>query len=339
MTTQELIAENRRSLIIYAQRCGSISRACQSFGVSRTTFYKIKEQYLKTGSLAPRIRRKAKVPHETSLTKKKLLLKLVYEHPSWGPEKYSYELRKNNICFRPWAVWYTLRRFDLNNKWKRFVYIEQLKAQDQPLTERTLRTVRKGLDKKYKGLWPGHTVSVDTFYVGCLKGVGRIYQITGLDLASRFGFAKLYLANDQVATTDFIENKVIPAFFNNGLAIDRVLSDNGSEYTGRLFNKCLQDYEIRHVHIPPGKPVCNAYVERFQRTVNEEFYQKAFRTQLFKTLDQLQSELDKYLMYYNFERPHFGVNPQGAIPVDILKTRRTVLDQRFKELTVNLTVK
>jgi len=332
MTTNELIANNRKSLLIYAQRCGSISRACKAFGVSRTSFYKIKEQYLKTGSLWPKVRSKPRMPNQTSLSKKKLLLKLVYEHPSWGPDRLSWELRKHQIFLKTCAVWYNLKRFELNTRWKRLVYVEELKLKAQPLTERTLKLVKKNFAKQYQGYWPGHMVSLDTFYVGCLKGVGRIYQVTGIDIASRFGFAKLYTANDQTATLDFLENSLLPVLYQNNVTIEHVITDNGSEFTGKFFNHCLNDYEIEHRYIPKGKPVCNGYVERFQRTIYEEFYQRTFRLKIYRTIESLQHDLDQYLSYYNFQRPHFGVKPEGALPIDILKTNSTILQQRFKSL-------
>ena len=332
MTTSELIANQRKSLLIYAHRCGSISRACKAFGVSRTTFYKIKEQYLKTGSLLPRIRSKPRMPNQTSLTKKKILLKLVYEHPSWGPGRLSYELRQQQIFLKTCSVWYNLKRFGLNTKWKRLVYVESLKLEAQPLTERTLKVIKKDFSQRYQGHWPGHLVSLDTFYVGCLKGVGRIYQVTGIDIASRFGFAKLYTTHDQTATLDFLENSLIPVLYQNNITIEKVVTDNGTEFTGKLFNQCLNDYEMEHLYIPKGKPVCNGYVERFQRTIYEEFYQRTFRVKMYRTLASLQQDLDAYLRYYNFQRPHFGVNPKGALPIDVLKTDNAILQQRFKAL-------
>jgi transposase InsO family protein len=272
------------------------------------------------------------MPNQTSLAKKKLLLKIIFEHPSWGPSRLSFELRQHSISLTPWTVWYTLRRFGLQTRWKRLLYLEALRHTNQPLTERTLRTTQRRLQKQYQGFWPGHLVSLDTFYVGCLKGVGRIYQVTGIDIASRFGLARLYTHNDQRATMHFVENTLIPILYHNGVSIERMLTDNGSEYTGSLFNRCLSDYEISHVYIPKGRPACNGYVERFQRTLYEEFYQKVFRCTVYADLPQLQKDLDDYLIYYNFQRPHFGLDPNGALPIDVLKTKKTVLQQRFSDL-------
>jgi transposase InsO family protein len=332
MTQQELIISSRKNLLIYAERHG-VSEACRVFGYSRTTFYKLKEQYLKTGNLAPKVRRKPRMPNELSLSKKKMLLRFVQEDPSGSPQRYAYRFRTLGIQITHQSVWMRLKRFGLNRRYQRLVYLEQLQAQSQPLTERTLRVVKRKCTKIKKGLWPGHIVALDTFYAGNIKGVGRIYQMTGIDLCSRYGWAKLYLFKDQSASIDFVENALIPKFFHNGIEIESVLSDNGSEFTGSKFRQMLIDYDIKHHRIPPGKPIFNAYCERFQRIILEEFYQVAFRKQFFRSLEELQNKLDEYLAYYNFKRIHFGVIKTGALPIDVLRAKSSVLQQRFQKLS------
>jgi len=335
MTQEQLIAKDRRSLLIYAERNGA-AKACKSFGVSRTTFYKIKRQFIETGSLLPRKRRRPRMPNEISLAKKKLLLKFVKEHPSWGTSRYAYEFRKLGISITQQCLWQRLKRFDLNKRYKRLVYLERLKEQKQPVTERSLRIIRKQCYKIKEGLWPGHIVALDTFYVGHIKGVGRIYQITGIDICSRYGWAKLYSSKDQESTTDFVENMLIPKFFHNNVELESILTDNGTEFTAAKFNRLLSDYDIVHHRIPRGQPLYNGYCERFQRTIHEEFYQKAFRKKFFKSIPALQADLDKYLVFYNFQRAHFGIVKTGAIPIDVFKSKVAFLRQRFSKI-VNLT--
>lgn len=331
MTQTELIENQRRFLLIYAEKHG-ISEACKAFGVSRTTFYKLKEQFMKTGSLAPRIRRKPRMPNEISLSKKKLLLRFVQESPMRGPAFYAYCFRRQGLAVTSACLWYHLKRFGLNHRYRRLVYLETLKRENQPLTERTLKEARHKLAEIKRGLWPGHIVALDTFYVGHLKGVGRIYQLSGLDLCSRFGWARLYLSKEQRSAVDFVENHLLSKFFQNGVDLESVLSDNGSEFTGRQFETMLEEYEIQHHRIPPGKPVCNGYCERFQRTILEEFYQPVFRKRFFKDLPSLQESLDEYLVFYNFERVHFGIDSKGMTPIEMFKTKRAILQTRFKEL-------
>jgi len=273
------------------------------------------------------------MPNELSLSKKKILLRFVQQDPAGSPQRYAYKFRSQGISITPACVWYHLKRFGLNRRFKRLVYLEQLAQQAQPLTERSLQAIKKRCNKIKEGLWPGHVVGIDTFYVGHLKGVGRIYQLTGIDLCSRFGWAKLYSFKDQSASIDFVENVLIPKFFHNGLEIESVLSDNGTEFTGYRFKQLLSEYDIKHHRIPPGKPVFNAICERFQRVILEEFYQVTFRKYFFKSVAELQNKLDEYLCYYNFQRVHFGVVKTGAVPIDVLKSRRSLLQQHFLKLS------
>lgn len=331
MTTGAVIENQRRSLLIYAQRHG-ISEACRAFQVSRTTFYKLKSQLLETGSLAPKPRRRPRMPNEIALSKKKLLLQLVQEHPSWGPRQYAQAFRPYGISISYVTVWNHLKRFGLNRRFHRLVYIERLRSVGQPLTERSLKIIRRRASKAFQGLWPGHIVGIDTFFVGHLKGVGRIYQMTGIDLCSRFGWAKLYPATGQDASINLVEQVLIPKFYANGVTLESVLSDNGSEFIGRRFQQMLSAYDIQHLRIPVGKPMLNGTCERFQRTILDEFYQPIFRKKFFHSLAELQHELDQYLVYYNFERKHYGLSPNGECPINILKHRHQDLRLKFQKL-------
>lgn len=331
MTQQEVIAKTRRSLLIYAQRNG-ISAACRAFNVSRTNFYKIKKQFIATGCLEPRPRRKPQMPNETCLSKKKLILKYVQAHPADGPSRIAYALRQQGISLTKAAVWYCLRRFDLNKRFQRLVYLEMLREPGQPLTEKTLRRVKKRLFAIQQGHWPGHIVALDTFFVGNFKGVGRVYQMTGIDLCSRYGWAKLYTNKEQSSSADFLEHCLLPRFFYNQVDVEQILTDNGTEFTGRKFQEVLRCYDIKHLRIPAGRPVCNGYCERFQRTIFEEFYQKVFRKQIFTNLNELSLALEKYLVFYNFERAHFGLAPQGAKPIEAFTSKVTFLRHRFQKL-------
>lgn len=212
------------------------------------------------------------------------------------------------------------------------MYLERLQSADKPLTERTLRQIKRHCAKIKHGLWPGHLVALDSFEVGHLKGVGRIYQLTGLDLCPLFGWAKLYTQKDQRAAIDLVEQVLIPRFYANGVRIESILTDNGSEFIGSRFRQMLTDYNIQHHRIPPGKPMLNGYCERFQRTLAEEFYQPVFRTTFFHSLTDLQCALDKYLIYYNFHRVHFGLAKNGEIPINVFKEKQLTIRHQFQKL-------
>lgn len=327
MTANQLIANQRKCLLLFAQRRGNIAEACRVFGVSRTTYYQIKNQLLTHGTLEPLPRPQPVMPNRTRLAAKKVLLKMVSENPSWGPQRYSFHLKRRGVQLSPTGVYYHLRRYGLNTRWKRLIYLEQLNARNGILTQRTLRKLQQKRRYRIKAEWPGDLVGIDTFYIGYLKGVGRVYQLTAVDCFSRFGAARLYTDIGHKPTVDFVEYHLIPQFFRHRVRIERILSDRGSEFCNHWFNTMLSHYEIEHVLTKPRRPQSNGITERFQRTILEEFYQKMFRTKLYQDLDGLQEDLDQYLIEYNFFRPHQGI--KGKYPIELLKPSTQVLQQRF----------
>jgi transposase InsO family protein len=324
MTQQEIIVKNRRSLLIFAQRHG-VTKACRIFQVSRTTFYKIKKQFTQSGSLEPIKRRKSQQPNETSTVRKKALLKLIKEQPGLSLDRYVEAFKNQGIRYTRESIYNTLKRFHLNTRYLRLLYVETLKKEQQPITERTLTKLRHRFYKIKKAYWPGHIVALDTFFVGHLKGVGRIYQMTGIDLYSRYGWAELYSDKTAISSSHFLEHVLIPKFFQNNVRIDAVLTDNGTEFTANKFTQILKDYGLRHHRIPKGKPMFNGKCERFQRTILNEFYQTIFRQKFFSSMEELSIELQKYLVHYNFNRLHFGLAPTGLKPIDAFKNVRSML--------------
>jgi transposase InsO family protein len=332
MTHTDSIIRIRKSLLVYGEKHG-VTAACQAFSVSRTTYYKFKERFLMSGTVAPLMRRSPRMPNEIVRNKRELLLKYIQQFPMRGPRYYAILFRKEGISVSHVAVWRYLQRAGMGTRFKRLIYLETTSKEHQPVTERSLKRFKTHAAKVPHGLWPGHRVALDTFHVGTLKGVGRIYQITGIDLCSRFAWAKLYTHCDHSVTTDFVERTLVPIFFKNRVPIEAMVTDNGTEYVNKPFTRLLQDYDIRHRRIPPGKPVFNTFCERVQRTINEEFYQRILRIKFFTSLDQLQNDLNEYLAFYNFERFHFGLSPKGAIPADVFTAKRSFLRLRFKDLS------
>lgn len=80
---------------------------------------------------------------------------------------------------------------------------------------------------------PGYLGSQDMFYVGTIKGVGRIYQQTFVDTYSKIAMAKLYTTKIPITATDLLNNRVLPFFEEHGMGVIRMLTDRGTEYCGK----------------------------------------------------------------------------------------------------------
>jgi transposase InsO family protein len=166
---------------------------------------------------------------------------------------------------------------------------------------------------------PGYLGAQDTFYVGTLKGVGRIYQQTFIDTYTRVAFAKLYDRKNALVTADLLNDRVLPFFEEQEIPLLRILTDRGTEYCGACEHHEYQLYlaveNIDHTKTRAKSPQTNGICERFHKTLLEEFYQVAFRKKLYESLEQLQTDLDQWIEHYNSERPHSGRYCYGKTPL------------------------
>ena len=184
------------------------------------------------------------------------------------------------------------------------------------------RVIRRSLDRKAHGEieteHPGYLGSQDTFYVGTMKGVGRIYQQTYVDTHCRVAQAKLYQQKTALTAADLLNDRVLPFYEAEGIDVLRILTDRGTEYCGKVDRHEYQLYlalnDIEHTRTKVRSPQTNGICERFHKTILEEFYQVALRKKIYTSLEELQKDLDAWLDEYNHHRPHQGKRCDGKTP-------------------------
>ena len=323
MTQEDSIENQRKSLLIYAQRSGNITKACQVFGVSRTTFYKLKRQYRSHGHVRPIERRRPKMPNEYRIRVVKELLKIVQQEPHLGCWRYASKLKDMGIKIHGGTVQKKLRKLGLSHMWKRYAYVERLNMKKGGLlTEKSLKEMQERKHQSIQADWSGDLVGLDTYYVGNIKGIGKIYQQTGIDCYSRYGFAKLYTKASHREVLDFIESELLPVFWRDGVTLDNILTDNGTEYKNREVKMCLRDYGIEYRNTRVKRPQSNGICERFHRTIKEEFYMRQFIEKRYYNIEEIQEDLDEYIQYYNGRRRHSSLDKGNGVPVDYFKLLR-----------------
>lgn len=228
---------------------------------------------------------------------------------------------------------------------QRLTALEKKSAEDGILlTESQLAALEKKKDDdladgEIETFHPGYLGSQDTFYVGCLKGVGRIYQQTFVDTYSKVAFAKLYTTKTPITSADLLNDKVLPFFEENNMGVLRILTDRGTEYCGRAESHDYQLYlavnDIDHTKTKVRSPKTNGICERFHRTILEEFYRVTFRKKIYESLEELQSDLDEWMGYYNHDRTHQGKMCCGRTPMQTLLEGKTIWKEKVDSLNLN----
>ncbi len=322
MTNDDVMYRDRLNIIKYyfAHR-PSVAKLCTQFCRSRTWFYKWFNRYKRYGPEGLRniVRSSPTQPNQTPLDIEMKILDFIERHPSYGPERIANELTRNGDSVKPSAAYNVLKRHKLHTRKLRLEHIRIKHGVVKTATDLE-RAREKAKTRSLKTNCPGHIVGMDVFYVGCLKGIGRIFQITAIDTYSSYAWAKLYADKTALSACDFMMH-----VYNNSqdVMLESVLTDNGLEFTthhkskNHSFERLLKELGIKHRLTKVRHPWTNGATERLQRTILEEFYQVAFRTRIYETLDQLNDDLHKYLKTYNYQRTHQGKRTNGRVPAEL----------------------
>jgi len=341
LDTNERIIKHKVGLLNLAEELGNVSKACQVMGLSRGTFYRYKKAVEDDGveALFHKDRRKPNPKNRVDTQTEAAVVAYATDIPAHGQVRTSNELRKLGVFVSPSGVRSIWQRHQLTCFKDRLRALEEKIAQEGIiLTEAQVAALeKKKYDDEVAGeidtAHPGYLGSQDTFYVGTLKGVGRIYQQTFVDTYSKVAFAKLYTTKTPITAADLLNDRVLPFFEHHELPMLRILTDRGTEYCGKTEQHDYQLYlalnDIDHTKTKAKSPQTNGICERFHRTILNEFYQVTFRKKLYANLESLQQDLDEWLMYYNEQRTHQGKMCCGRTPLATLEDGKQIWQEKF----------
>jgi transposase InsO family protein len=338
--TNNPIIKHKAGLLNLAEELQNVSRACKIMGVSRDTFYRYQE-LVETDGLEGLINRERRVPNLKNRVDEgteQAVISHAIDFPAHGQHRTSNELRKRGVFVSGSGVRSIWLRHKLENFKCRLKALEAKVANEGiALSDEQIAALERKHEEdvacgEIETAHPGYLGAQDTFYVGNLKGVGRIYQQTFIDTYSKVVHCKLYTTKTPITAADILNDKVLPFYASHGLPVLRILTDRGTEYCGKVEQHDYQLYlainDIDHTKTKAMSPQTNGICERFHKTILQEFYQVTFRKKLYGDLDTLQKDLDEWLVYYNNERTHQGKMCNGRTPMETLLSGKLIWDEK-----------
>ena len=323
MTPAEIIYQRRVAVLAHAAETGNVAATCRTFGISRTRYYKWKQVADAYGldALWPKERRKPQMPEATPTHVVERLLTLAVLEPTIGCRQYADRLFDQGFPIAKSTVQKILSDHGLATRKLRLARAAAITAHTTGLVTEAARDDEPfGFCLATGG--PGELVCLDSFYIGKLKGVGKVYQLTAIDVFTRWAFVAIVLGPVTASHTVAFLGRLLHHYRRHGITVKAVLTDNGPEYVAKAFQAHLATKGLRHERIPARSPNHNAVCERFHATILQECWRPAFHRRHFSSIRQLQSEVDAWLITYHHRRRNHGDYMRGRTPRQILDNHR-----------------
>ena len=334
-------ADRRLGILQLAEALGSVAEACRRSGISRTQFYELRHRYLTQGleglKALPPVHRSH--PQTTPPKVAEKILTVSREHPLWGCGRICSQLGQMGIAVSSPTIQKVLIAANLGTREERLHRLEESALDgNSELSEELVRAIEQAnpcfKERFRESSRPGELLTQDTSLVGNLDGIGKIYLQSVVDTYNSYAFAYLHAGKLSRHAALVVQQNVLPRYEEWGLIVSEVLTDNCREYCGREshpYEFCLLLNDIEHRTTTTVSHRANGFVERFIRTVHDEFLRPSLQNGEYRSIDALQEDLDAWLAFYNEESPHRGYRNRGAPPAQILKEYLDAMADAGKE--------
>lgn len=321
MTHDQIVYQRRVRVLEHAAASGNVAETCRLFGISRKTFYEWRSVAERYGleALMPKARRRPQLPNATPTHVLHELLAIAVAEPTIGCRQLADRLADRGYVVSKTTVQKLLVNHDMGRRHQRVARAAALAALVTGLVAEPVHEEIFGFC--HWAAQPGDLIAVDSFYIGNLKGVGKLYQLTAIDTATRWVMVQIVLGPVTAAHTCRFIDQVQRRWQRLGWPVRTVLSDNGPEYY-KTFRRHLAARGLRHQAIPARSPNHNAVCERFHGTALQECWRPAFHRRRFGSVRQLQAEADAWLHRYNTRRRNHGDFMRGRTPRQVLDEHR-----------------
>ena len=320
------LAQHRLSVLELAKELGNVAEACRQRGLDRTSFYEWKRRFQTQGFEGlkdlPPIHKSH--PQTTPPETVERIRALALAHPAYGCNRFEAMLALEGVRVSSITIQKILHENGLGTKSDRWLALEQANAETAiELTAEQAAFIEKlnpcFRERHVESSAPGELLSADTFFVGSLKGIGRVYLHAVVDTFGSYAFGFLHVSKQPEAAVAVLHNDVLPFYHNLDLPVGAVLTDNGREFCGterHPYELYLDLNGIEHRRTKVRTPRTNGFVERFNGTVLDEFFRVAMRDNFYDSVEALQADLDAWLVHYNTKRPHLGYRNMGRRPIE-----------------------
>lgn len=313
MKSDRKTTEEKLAVLLLADELGNVAEACRRSGISRRRYYAWRRSYQVSGLHGLKDKRGAQyVPEELA----DMIQTLALDYPGQGCKYIDGLLAAHGQRVSAMTIQRCLNAAGLGNRYDRWLALEQLWAE----TPGTLSATQVAFMERWNPQFgerhapytrPGELLCVHAFSGGRLRNRRPVYLHAVVDTCTCYAWASADYEKCAGESVAVLDDMVFPYYKAQGIGIKALAADSGIEYPGGEDTRGM-------------RPQDNGFMQRFMRTVREEFFQRELKTKAYRSQKVIQKQLDEWLSYYNCERPHHGYPNMGLTPEQAMMRYRNL---------------